>query len=72
MRDSAQQAFCVAGARRPRHPVHALAMVVALAGGAVLDLWKREVPGDPVLSYSFLFTLAIPSISGTVTSPSML
>jgi MFS family permease len=36
----------------------ALAMVVALAGGAVLDLWKRDVPGDPALSYTFLFTIS--------------
>jgi MFS family permease len=33
----------------------ALATVVALLGGLLIDDWKRRVPGDPAIAYSVLF-----------------
>jgi MFS family permease len=33
----------------------ALATAVAILGGVAIDAWKRHVPGDPALGYSFLF-----------------
>jgi MFS family permease len=33
----------------------ALATVVALLGGLLIDSWRRHVPGDPAIAYSALF-----------------
>lgn len=36
----------------------ALAMVLAFAGGVVVDAWKAHIPGAPAFAYSVLFALS--------------